>query len=532
MSTELKNIKEVFRDYNSNSFELNAAKIKSLNLYKKIGKLELNLLSDKLIKINDIKEFEMYIKKRFILEEVETIIEYTQQVEVDIKKEWDDILSYITLKHPFSRVILKGSSVEIKENNINIKLHMKGKEFLISKGFDKLLEKTIQDIYSKRYKVNYIEDNVQDTLEKIKADTENIKHQAILNAIQENKETTEQRKEDEKIENKDEPAQNTETTAKKEEPEEKTPVILGRSANIKEELVKVKDISIDSGKIALDGEIINMDSRELKSGKVLVMFDLYDGSSTITCKSFVEGEKAKQVIGRLKSAKGVKISGTAQFDPFSKELGVIANIIVETAGMKKIERKDNSTIKRVELHMHTQMSQMDGMTSAKDLIKRAMKWGMKSIAITDHGVVQAFPEAHKLLGYDNPDMKVIYGVEAYLVPDETSAISFSRNQSLDDTYCVLDLETTGFSFRTEKITEVGIMKVKNGEVIDEFSCFVNPEKPIPQQVVEVTNITDEMVKDAETIDKVMPKVLEFVGDSVLVAHNAESPTNSNTFSLS
>ena len=169
-----------------------------------------------------------------------------------------------------------------------------------------------------------------------------------------------------------------------------------------------------------------------------------------------------------------------------KSFGVIANTIVETSGMKKEERKDEAKVKRVELHMHTQMSQMDGMTSAKDLIKRAMKWGMKSIAITDHGVVQAFPEAHKLLGYDNPDMKVIYGVEAYLAPDSTPSVSFPRKQDLDTTYCVLDLETTGFSFRTEKITEVGIMKIKNGEVIDEFSCFVNPEKPIPQRVIEVT----------------------------------------------
>lgn len=189
--------------------------------------------------------------------------------------------------------------------------------------------------------------------------------------------------------------------------------------------------------------------------------------------------------------------------------------------MKKQERKDEVKVKRVELHMHTQMSQMDGMTSAKDLIKRAMKWGMKSIAITDHGVVQAFPEAHKLLGFDNPDMKVIYGVEAYLVPDKVPCVSFPKGQDIDTTYCVLDLETTGFSFRTEKITEVGIMKVKNGEVIDEFSCFVNPEKPIPQRVIEVTNITDDMVKDAETIETVMPKIIEFVGDSVLVAHNAD-----------
>ena len=251
------------------------------------------------------------------------------------------------------------------------------------------------------------------------------------------------------------------------------------------------------------------------------MFNLFDGSSTITCKVFLEAEKSKAILKRMSSVKGVKVIGTAQFDPFAKELGVIANAIVESNGIKKVVRQDNAPVKRVELHMHTQMSQMDAMTSAEDLLKRAVKWGMKSIAITDHGVVQAFPEAHKYLEKAHPDLKVIYGVEAYLAPDTVSCISFSKGQDLDTTYCVLDLETTGLSFRTEKITEVGIMKIKNGEVIDEFSCFVNPEKPIPQKVVEVTNITDDMVKDAETIDKVFPKILEFVGDSVLVAHNAD-----------
>ena len=258
----------------------------------------------------------------------------------------------------------------------------------------------------------------------------------------------------------------------------------------------------------------------MKSGKTLFSFDLFDGTSTITCKSFLNKENAKKVMKRIKSAKGIKISGNAQMDTFSNELTVMANTIIETEGLKKTIRQDNAEVKRVELHMHTKMSQMDAMTSAKDLIKRAMKWGMKSIAITDHGVVQAFPEAHKMLGYDNPDMKVIYGVEAYLAPDKNAVVTNPKGQDIDTTYCVLDLETTGFSATTEKITEIGIMKYKNGEVIDKFSCFVNPEKHIPARVTEVTNITDDMVKDAETIDKVFPKMLEFLGNSVIVAHNA------------
>mgnify|MGYP000314342697 CR=1 FL=1 len=234
-------------------------------------------------------------------------------------------------------------------------------------------------------------------------------------------------------------------------------------------------------------------------------------------------ERMKKEIRKkiIKKAKGIRIAGTAQMDQYAGEITVMANTIIETEGMKKETRQDTAEVKRVELHMHTKMSAMDAMTSATDLIKRAMSWGMKSIAITDHGVVQAFPEAYHLLGRDNPDMKVIYGVEAYLVPDKEKSVKNPRGQVLEDaTYCVLDLETTGISITREKITEVGIMKVKNGEVIDEFEIFVNPEKPIPQRVVEVTNITDEMVKDAETIDKVFPKILEFVGDSIIVAHNA------------
>lgn len=306
-------------------------------------------------------------------------------------------------------------------------------------------------------------------------------------------------------------------------PEEDTssPLILGNSMNISDPLVKITDLNAESGNVCIDGEILGMEDKETKTGKVILSINIYDGTSTMTCKAFLPGKNAKNIVKRLGKTKAVKLAGRAQMDAFSNELTIMANTIVESTPLPKTTREDKAEVKRVELHMHTKMSAMDAMTSATDLIKRAMSWGMKSIAITDHGVVQAFPEAYHLLGRDNPDMKVIYGVEAYLVPDKEKSVKNPRGQVLNDaTYCVLDLETTGISITTEKITEVGIMKVKNGEVIDEFEIFVNPEKPIPQRVVEVTNITDEIVKDAETIDKVFPKILEFVGDSIIVAHNA------------
>ena len=194
----------------------------------------------------------------------------------------------------------------------------------------------------------------------------------------------------------------------------------------------------------------------------------------------------------------------------------MANTVIEIPDSDVEKRKDLLTEKRVELHLHTQMSQMDAVNSATDLIKRAASWGMKAIAITDHGVVQSFPEAKHAA--DKYGIKVLYGVEAYLVPDE-NAVDLSNG--MDNEYIVLDIETTGLSFRTEKITEIGAVKVKDGEIIDTFESFVNPEIPIPKRIVELTGITDEMVKDAETIDKVMPKFLKFIGNLKLVAHNAD-----------
>lgn len=558
-------IEQIFPDF-QNTSSLKKAVIKKVNLYKKTNRFEILLKSDEIIDIKDVHSFEEYLKNRFKFEIVIVKIEYLKQLDVDITSKWQDIITYMAYKYPSVKAILRNSEViPDSENIINVKLQLKGSEILYARGMDNIFSEIIYNIYGKRFKIKYFDNQSDDKVTQYREDSKRREQEAIKRAnaeavAQRREEMAEQRKEVEAREqellarrNKNQnggqsgtPTSNgvsvvsgtpnaniANSSANKEnfpnsnspaisDEEEQSPLIYGRNANIKDPLLKIVDLSVDTGKAAIDGEIVNMgDSRELKTGKVLIPFDVYDGSSTITCKIFAEGDKSKQIIKRLKDAKGVKLSANIQFDPFAKELGAIANIVVETAGMKKVVRQDNSSVKRVELHMHTQMSQMDGMTSAKDLIKRAMKWGMKSIAITDHGVVQAFPEAHKLLGFNNPDMKVIYGVEAYLVPDKTPSVSFPKKQDIDTTYCVLDLETTGFSFRTEKITEVGIMKVKNGEVVDEFSCFVNPQKPIPPRVVEVTNITDDMVKDAETIDKVMPKILEFVGDSVLVAHNAD-----------
>ena len=517
MAEAKKRISDVFADYASESTITNA-QINNVNLFKKTNTLELDLECEDKIYAKDLYMFETYLKTRFQVNDVCTKISYSNNMSTDdICGEWNNIVCYILKKYPTTIGILKNSNIEIENKNAKVTLNVKGAEFLKARGLDGELSNLLDNLYGKKFKVDYIEDINVEAQEKQKEYERKLEEDAIRH-IEEMK-----MKERENSKKKEEKKEETTFTPEKQsninqEKDDKSPLIYGRSATIKEELEKINDIVIDNKKIALEGQIIKTDSRDIKNEKAIIFFDLYDGTNSITCKIFVKQEDTKRIIGRLNDAKGVKISGTAGFDNFAKEIGFIANTIIETEGLKKETRMDNAEEKRVELHMHTQMSQMDAVTSVTDLIKRASKWGWKSIALTDHGVVQAFPEANKAASKEG--IKVLYGVEAYLVPDKNSSVFFDKGQSLDTEYCVLDIETTGLSFRTEKITELGAVKIKNGEIIDQFECFVNPEKPIPEKIIEVTHITDDMVKDADTIDVALPKFLEFMGDCVLVAHNA------------
>ena len=545
-----KYIKEVFNDYNLEN-NLIDTKIENINLYKKTNKLQIKVVSSKQISIKEIESFEEYLVNRFKVNKAFIDINYEDGIIINssIESDWKDIIRYIAKKEPVGKAILNNSTVSVNNSKLTVNLFMRGAAFLIAQKFDKGLEHLLLNLYNKQYEIEFIEIfSVEDEKKLIeKRDEEErkalieLEKQALID-IETRKEEKRLEAEKEKQRKQEEEErlkenlrkQNPELAAKIEayqnkDPEmqgEESPLIYGRSLTIRTDLLKIDDIPTEEStelKVCVDGEILSgsIDSREIKNEKVILMFNLFDGTSTIACKAFLEKEKLKPIKDRISKAKGLRIEGVAKYSPYSKEVEIMANTILESTGIKKEKRMDNSDIKRVELHMHTQMSQMDAITPCADLLKRAISWGWKSIAITDHGVVQSFPEAHKFLEKTGADLKVIYGVEAYFVPDKDPCVVNSKNQSIDTEYCVFDLETTGISHITEKITEVGIIKIKNGEIIDTFECFVNPEKPIPQKVVEVTHITDDMVKDAETIDKVMPKVLEFMGDSVLVAHNAD-----------
>lgn len=289
-------------------------------------------------------------------------------------------------------------------------------------------------------------------------------------------------------------------------------VLLGKEIN--SEVIKISEISQEGDDVTIQGEIFALELREIKS-KYLTTFDITDNTSSFSVKAFFSDEKYNAIKDKLKVGSCVKVRGTVIYDKYERDLIINAKDI-EVA--EKIMRIDNSPEKRAELHVHTQMSSMDGVNSAESLIKRASEWGHKAIAITDHAVLQAYPEAQSAA--QKYGVKVIYGVEGYLVNDGVPIVSGNASGTIDDSFVVFDIETTGLSSINDSIIEIGAVKIKDCQIVDTFETFVNPQIHISSFITKLTGITDDMVKRYPPIDEVLPKFLEFIKGSTLVAHNA------------
>ena len=313
-------------------------------------------------------------------------------------------------------------------------------------------------------------------------------------------------------------------------------VIYGRDFD--ESAIHIEEIIGEMGEVVIRGKIIHMDKREIRNEKTILFYDITDFTDTLTFKIFVGNDQVEEITRGIFVGAFVKVKGMAVLDKFDHEL-----TIGSISGVKKIpdfttSRMDHSVKKRVELHCHTKMSDMDGVSEAKDIVKRAYQWGHPAIAITDHGVVQSFPDANhvwedlwkaekarrKEVGEENPDkqdfFKVIYGVEAYVVDDLKEIVTGEKGQDFQDTFVVFDIETTGFSPVQNRIIEIGAVKVEQGKITGRYSSFVNPDVPIPYEIEKLTGIHDGLVVDAPMIEQVLPEFLTFCADAVLVAHNA------------
>lgn len=294
-------------------------------------------------------------------------------------------------------------------------------------------------------------------------------------------------------------------------------ITLKYGRTIKENPRLIKDTDRIENNVVIQGEVFSCEIRHLKSGLNIAMINVTDYSDSIQTKAFINDEKKYlPIFQAITNGMNLKIRGNVQIDKYTNELVLMINDLEQITIDGKEDVADE---KRVELHLHTNISAMDGVTSVKKYIEQASIWGHKAIAITDHGVVQAFPEAYE--AGKKHGVKVVYGLEANVINDQVPIVYNEVPRDLiDDTYVIFDTETTGLSAVYNNIIEFGAVKMLNGEILEKFEMFVDPQEPISNKITEITGITDEMVKGAPLIDKALLEFKKFVGDSILVAHNA------------
>ncbi|MFP4698098.1 MAG: PolC-type DNA polymerase III [Eubacteriales bacterium] len=505
---------DIFNNLNVNedlTFYFKDAKIEDIKFNKNKKTMTIYILCHRIIHRKFIVEIQNIIKSYLGQEEIDLLIseryqlsnQYTPKKIISLYT--DSLLTELKEISPVCYGILRKANWKINDNKILINL----KNNHIMQLREKELLSFVENIYNERFDLglkiqfSYEEHNEKDykiyneRKKSIEQEfREKVKTQNVL--ASEEKESLESKK-------------TTKTNNNK-----ASDLLFGKM--FEGENLPISDLSQELGEVITRGTIINVESRAIKNDRYIIAMDITDYKDSITVKIFVTTKQYEESLkDELQEGVTIKVKGVVQFDTFSKEVGIIARHIKKIPSFA-ITRVDSKDKKRVELHAHTMMSDMDSVVSTKELIKRAISWGHEAIAITDHGVVQAFPDAYHTAG---KDIKVIYGVEAYLVDDLKEIVKNSKGQDLDTTFVVFDLETTGFLPGRDKITEIGAIKIKNGVIIDRFSTFVNPERPIPSDVEKLTGINNYMVQDAPTIEKILPDFLEFVGDAVFVAHNAD-----------
>jgi len=452
-------------------------------------------------------DFAEQVKEVYCLNDIEIKIKYKDFC--FSAEYYKNLLVSLFKKCSICKAFLIGSVGELEGDTLSIKNVKSGKEILKKNKCAKILEEIISFELGRTIKV---EIQAQD----IDIDAYNTEKEERLEAINKKiQQLSPKKKEEPPLDDKGGVLE--------------TGTIFGKA--ISEEVTEMVSLRAGMGICAVMGEIVDVDIREInRDGKlafIAINFDLGDDSWGICCELFGKAENIKKVIPAIKEGNILKVRGDYNFDERARceKLKVLSIELMN----KPVPRQDIADVKRVELHLHTKMSAKDAITSPSDLINRAAAWGHRAIAITDHGVAQAFPEAVGTLSKirkSGQDFKILYGTEAYFVNDLPLGVNAVPKSYRDDIYIVFDIETTGLSPESETITEIGAVKIMNGEIVNTFSKLINPGREISPQITELTGITNEMVKDCPNIDEILPEFLDFCGrrnnvKNTIVAHNAK-----------
>ncbi|MGO1579806.1 MAG: PolC-type DNA polymerase III [Peptoniphilaceae bacterium] len=487
---------EILKKLNIEDENLNKdnIKINSIKFNDKSLELSINIVIPSELNVDLFSNFEKTIQNKF----KDFIVNFNYEIQKELYSSEEELIKNEIQKYnPSSSIWIEEIliSKDTMTSSINISLPNEGIYYSVTKnGLKDLLVEKLK--YFGDYKVKFLEPEKSYSCE-IDTFVENFNKEEIeltknLNCYKE-------------------------ADKNKKKLKEKTSTSKNYSYGKKDigEISNIKDINLNMSKVTIKGDVFSIDAREIKNKKFIICLSVTDYTSSIVSKIFLSTEKKDEFLDNISIGSNVIITGNMQYDTYNKEDNIMIRYCELT---NKYIKEDKSIKKRVELKLHSKMSSMNGVTSFDDFAKRIKLWGMDSIAITDKSDVQGFPEAME--ASKKYDLKIIYGLDANFVDDEIQIIKNFNKDSSQNQFVVFDIETTGFSPRTDKITEIGAVKISNGEIIDRFSQLINPEKAIPQKVVELTGISNALVENEPKIDEVIKKFYEFSKDSVLVAHNA------------
>ncbi len=532
---KLKTFKEVFGKYIQENIDkksstsiskvkseelekLKCAVVLKIDINRKVRVLNLILHSGSLLSLADIKK-----AKELLMNSLLNLSKVNLKVRYPISELSEKYIISLTENLVKESSSLRGSfsdaEINIYEDNIDIRLKHGGKAVLESKNIDKKLSKMISESFGQSFHIRFTGNTKVSkisavSLEKIQIQKEEEKRQSIQQAIKQEEKVFE-----DKANNK------TAINIRKDETLNPYPVlssakvIYGRE--IKGKTIDIKEIESDYGNVIFWGEIFSVDLRKTKDEKkYIISINLTDYTASITVK-VIDSIKECAMLTKLKKGDMLLIRGNVSYDVYSREDVVMARSICK---MDKIKVVDDAEEKRVELHLHTNMSALDGINPVKEYINRAAQWGHKAIAITDHGVAQAYPEAMdtvESLNAKGNDIKVIYGTEAYFVNDTVNIVKSDKKQNLDDEFIVFDIETTGFNLERDRIIQIAAVKVQDMQLKDSFNSLVNPGIDISDEITDLTGISNKEIQKAESEEKVINDFIKFCGENpVLVAHNA------------
>ena len=485
--------------------------IKNITVLKKSEKILIEIISDVFLN----KEIVAALKESVYVPTLpdfiaEITIKYSDKVSFDdnLNLFKDYIVEVLSDKIVMCKGLLTNCIFEYNENKLSIKLQTKSTKILQEKKCDVLIQEIVKEHFDLDVKVVFVDLELDDSQRKQYFENRQKNETIVADEIIKNSANANKSKESKK-------------SGDKSQSNDIGTLILGKELDSKDIVIPIIDIENDNARVVIVGEILKTDFKELKDGRYICSFSITDFTSTILVKIFAKKEIEEKLRKSILPGKVFKIKGDVQYDSYTKDVCLMPKAIMHWYMPQKV---DNAEVKRVELHLHTKMSSMDAVSSAESLINRAIQYDHTAIAITDHGVVQAYPEAFQTaknaLKKNNKKIKIIYGVECYLANDPPPFIFKQKGQSFDDEIVVFDVETTGLDYNNDYLIEIGAVKLKDGHIIDEFSTFVNPLIRIPSNIVTLTKIEDDDVKDAPEASEAIKSFIDFAGDAPLVAHNA------------